>query len=166
MHPNPINPVKIAVLAALVAVIGASSTALAAETGYGQVQLVTTQQIDDPPGACTTADSGPAFTYAMAPEYPAIALEEGQEGFATVTFTMALDGSVSQVKLSGTSGNRLFDRAAVEAVRKSRFAPATHNCGKIAGLYGVPVVFSQSNSAPEWPNLLGMIVHGGRLHTK
>jgi hypothetical protein len=55
--------------------------------------------------------------------------------------------------LAGTSGNRWFDQAAVEAVKSARFAPAVQNCSKIAGLYGIPVVFSQSN-APDWPNIV------------
>jgi TonB family protein len=168
MHLNTtINLIKIAALAALVAVIGTASSALAAETGYGSVQLVTAQQIDDPAGPCKSEDTAPVITRAMAPRYPEIALAEGLEGFSTVTFSMALDGSVSNVKLAGTSGNRLFDQAAMDAVKSAHFAPAMHNCSKIAGIYGVPVVFSQS-SAPDWPNLvLGIgIGGGGRVHIK
>ena len=49
MHRDrTINHTMIAALAALVAVIGTVSSALAYETGYGPVQLVTAQQIDDP----------------------------------------------------------------------------------------------------------------------
>ena len=66
---------------------------------------------------------------------------------------MALDGSVSNVKLAGTSGNRFFDQAAVDAVKSSRFVPEVHNCSKIAGIYGIPVIFSQAN-APDWPNIV------------
>lgn len=162
MQRNPIN--TIAALAALVAIIGSASSALAAETGYGPVQLVKAQQIDDPAGPCKSEDTPGGIALAVAPRYPQIALEEGLEGFSTVTFTMALDGSVSNVKLAGTSGNHWFDLAAVEAVKSSRFAPAMQNCSKIAGLYGVPVVFSLSN-APDWPNLYlgaGAGVGGGR----
>ncbi len=151
MHRNP--TLKIAALAALVAVIGTVSSALAYETGYGPVQLVTAQTIADPPGPCTSADTNAGIARAWAPQYPEIALEEGLEGFSIVTFTMALDGSVSNVKLAGTSGNRLFDQAAVDAVKSSRFSPEMHGCAKIAGTYGIPVVFSQSNNASDWPNL-------------
>ena len=164
MLHNSINYMKIAALAALVAIIGTASSAFAAETGYGPVQLITAQQIDDPAGPCKSEDTPGGITRAMAPRYPQIAFEEGLEGFSTVTFTMALDGSASNVKLAGTSGNRWFDLAAVEAVKSSRFVPATQNCSKIAGLYGVPVVFSLSN-APDWPSLYlvgGGSVGGGR----
>src|SRR5271165_2781207 len=100
-----INRTMIAALAALVAVIGTVSSVLAAETGYGPVQLVTVQTIDDPPGPCSSKDTDATITRAMAPQYPEIALQEGLEGYSLVTFSMGLDGSVSNVKLAGTSGN-------------------------------------------------------------
>lgn len=154
MHRNTTkNPTMIIALATLVAAIGTVSSALAAETGYGPVQLVTAQKLADPPGPCKSADTAAGITHAVAPQYPAIALEQGLEGFSTVTFSMALDGSVSDVKLAGTSGNRLFDQAAIDAVKSSHFAPEMHSCAKIAGIYGVPVVFSQAN-ASDWPNLV------------
>ena len=153
MHPNTkVNSTTIAALAVLVAVIGTVSIALAAEAGYGPVQLIKAQTIGDPAGPCKSADTAASIALARAPQYPEIALAEGVEGFATVTFTMALDGSASNVKLAGTSGNRLLDHAAIDAVKSARFAPEMDNCAKIAGLYGVPVVFSQSN-AHDWPNI-------------
>ena len=161
-----INLTAIAALAALVAVIGTVSNAIAAETGYGPVQLVTAQQIDDPPGPCKSEDTAPGITRVVAPRYPEIALAEGLEGFSTVTFSMALDGSASNVKLAGTSGHRLLDQAAVDAVKSSRFVPVVHNCAKIAGIYGIPVVFSLT-SAPDWPNLVfGAGGGGGRALIK
>ena len=166
MHSNTtITLTKIAALAALVAVIGTASSALAAETGYGTVQLVTAQQVDDPAGPCKSEDTAAGIAQAMAPRYPEIALAEGIEGFSIVTFTMALDGSASNVKLAGTSGNRLLDQAATDAVKSARFVPAAHNCAKISGIYGVPVVFSQSN-APEWPGLFLGSGPGGRQLVK
>ncbi|MBV8596666.1 MAG: energy transducer TonB [Candidatus Eremiobacteraeota bacterium] len=153
MHRNAINHTWIAAVAALVAVIGTVSSALAYETGYGPVQLINATQIDDPPGACTSADKPAGISRAWAPQYPEIALQMNQEGFSTVTFSLALDGSVSNVKLAGTSGNRLLDQAAVDAVKSSRFTPATQKCNTIAGTYGVPVVFSLRN-ANDWPNMV------------
>ena len=153
MRLNPLTHTWIAGLAALVAVIGTVSSAMAYETGYGPVQLVTAQQIDDPPGACTSADKPAGFAFASSPLYPEIALQMNQEGFSTVTFALALDGSVSNVKLAGTSGNRLLDQAAVDAVKSSRFTLVTQHCAKIAGTYGVHVVFSLSN-ASDWPNIV------------
>ena len=152
-HKSTIACALTIALAAAAAVTGTASNALASETGYGQVQLITAQQIDDPPGACTSADKSPGITFARAPQYPEIALEQGLEGFSIVTFTMGLDGKPSDVKLAGTSNNKLMDQAAVDAVKTARFTPAVQNCAKIAGLYGVPVVFSQA-TASDWPNLV------------
>ena len=163
MNRNALTNTWIAGLAALVAVIGTISSALAAETGYGPVQLISAQKIDDPPGACTSPDKAAGISRAWAPQYPEIALQTNQEGFATVTFSLALDGSVSNVKLAGTSGNRLLDQAAVDAVKSSRFTPVTQNCNTIAGVYGVPVVFSLKN-ASDWPNMV--IGSGGGTSSK
>ena len=154
MNPNTIvKNTAIAIFAALLMTSGTTFSALAYETGYGPIQLIRAQNIDDPAGPCKTADIDAGVAIAQGPHYPQIALEQGLEGFATVTFSMAFDGGTSNVKLAGTSGNSSLDQAAVDAVKSSRFAPEVHNCGKIAGLYGVSVVFSQSN-APDWPNLV------------
>ena len=147
MHRNP--TLKIAALAAVVAIVGTVSGALAAETGFGQVYLAEAQTIDDPPGPCKSADATAGITRAWFPSYPEFALQWGVEGFSTVTFTMALDGSASNVKLAGTSGKRLLDQAAVDAVKNSRFAPEVHNCAKIAGIYSVPVLFSVSDNPAD-----------------
>ena len=167
MHRNTkVNSTMTAALAVLVAVIGTVSIAFAAETGYGSVQLLKAQTIDDPVGPCKSADTAASIALARAPRYPEIALEQRVEGFAIVTFTMALDGGASNVKLAGTSGNRLLDQAATDAVKSARFAPEMDNCAKIAGLYGVPVVFSLSN-APDWPNIvIGGAGTGGHIVVK
>ena len=150
---NNLN-LKIAALAALVAVTGTIASALAAETGFGPVQLIQAQTIDDPPGACENADRSAGITRDWEPTYPEFALGEGVEGVSTVTFTMALDGAVSNATLANASGNHMLDQAAVEAVRNSRFTPEIHNCAKIAGIYDVPVFFSLSDNEADWQNLL------------
>lgn len=140
-------------IATLAFIAGFASIASAYETGYGPIQLVSVSQTIDPPG-CTASDADATIIKGYAPQYPEINLEQGLEGYSLVTFTMALDGSVSNVALAGTSGNRLFDRAAVDAVKKSHFAPATRHCDKVAGVYGVPVVFAKGQESLGWATTL------------
>ena len=130
----------IGLVASIAVMLGGASIAAAYQTGYNDLQLIA---LTDPaPASCS--DASATIAQAYFPRYPQIALEMGEEGDSIVTFTMGLDGSASNVKLAGTSGNRLFDRAAVDAVSKTRFNPALQHCSKLAGLYGIHVVFRQS----------------------
>lgn len=154
MFVNAISTIRLGLVglaATLAAVVGVASSASAIETfqtGYGAVQLVSMLEPSAP--QCASSEKDAIITEAYAPQYPPIAIEMGLEGLSLVNFTMALDGTSSDVKLAGTSGNKLFDRAALDAVRNSRFAPATHNCSKMAGVYNVAVVFARG-SASTWP---------------
>lgn len=147
----------IGVVTTIAVMLGVASIASAYQTGYNDLQLIA---VTDPaPASCSDASATIAQGYV--PRYPQIALEMGKEGDSIVTFTMGLDGSVSNVKLAGTSGNRLFDRAAVDAVSKTRFNPAIQHCSKLAGLYGIHVVFRQST--PDEGQFLVPLGGGARV---
>ncbi len=59
----------------------------------------------------------------VAPEYPVLAIRMRIGGVVTVTATVAADGRVTAAKAE--HGNSLLAPAAVAAVRKWKFAPAT-----------------------------------------
>lgn len=132
--------------AALAAVIGVATTAVASETGFSQIQPLYTIEAATP--LCAGTEQSARMLQAHTPDYPAIALGMGVEGSALVVFTMSKDGTIADASVADTSGNQWLDRAAVDAVRKSRFAPAVHNCSKIAGVYGVEVLFAREALAP------------------
>lgn len=77
-----------------------------------------------------------------APRYPREALRMGAGGTVRITVTVAADGSVERLELAGSSGNRHLDRAALEAVRRWRFQPATRNGKPVAAEVSVPIVFN------------------------
>ena len=58
-----------------------------------------------------------------APSYPTEALRAAQSGEVQVEFTVAPDGSVSDARVVRADPPRIFDRAAVAAVRRWRFEP-------------------------------------------
>lgn len=58
-----------------------------------------------------------------APSYPPDALREGRSGEVVVEFTVNADGSVSNPRVVRASPPRMFDRAALNAVRRWRFQP-------------------------------------------
>ena len=58
----------------------------------------------------------------VAPTYPAAALRQEREGYVIVQFSVTANGSVDNVQVS-ESTHPVFERAAMDAVRKFRFRP-------------------------------------------
>ena len=58
-----------------------------------------------------------------APRYPAEALRSGTQGQVVVEITVAPDGSVSNARVVRADPPRVFDREALNAVRRWKFAP-------------------------------------------
>ena len=54
---------------------------------------------------------------------------------------IGIDGVPSSVEVAGTSGSRHLDRAAVDAVKRWRFSPATSNGQPVTGTVMVPISF-------------------------
>src|SRR5579872_732507 len=161
-----LKPIRIGTLvgaAILLSIIGSALTAEAYQTGFGTPQVVSMLDASTP--ACASSEANAAIAQPYAPRYPEIAFEQGVEGDSLVTFNMALNGSVSQVKLAGTSGNRWLDLAAVNAVKRTQFAPAVHNCSKVAGEYGVRVIFSMAPSS-DLAGSIPLSTLGGRATIK
>jgi protein TonB len=63
----------------------------------------------------------PDVVSSVQPTYPRDALRDGVSGEVTVTFTVNADGSVSGASVVSSNPRRVFDNAALEAIRKWRF---------------------------------------------
>ena len=61
------------------------------------------------------------------PEYPPGALQKGIQGDVRVRITVAADGKVKSATVVNSSPAAVFDRAALEAVRRWRFKPLSVN---------------------------------------
>lgn len=59
----------------------------------------------------------------VAPSYPPEAFRSHREGWVEVQFTITADGKVVNPKVVGAEPNRVFDQAALEAVRRWTFKP-------------------------------------------
>lgn len=66
------------------------------------------------------------------PDYPVEAARNQTSGYAVVEFTVAADGSIENAHIVESSPRRLFDNAAVQAVRRSRFEPAVKDGQPVA----------------------------------
>jgi protein TonB len=94
----------------------------------------TTELNRAPPAAAPVKAAGPAHTGAVVnfdtcakPEYPKSSLRNEETGTSTISFLIAVDGSVKDSKITKSSGFRDLDKAAVAALSKCRFKPATEN---------------------------------------
>jgi periplasmic protein TonB len=75
------------------------------------------------------------------PDYPSLARRLRQQGTAVLRVWVSALGSPEQVTLKDTSGSRILDQAAQEAVRQWRFAPARNGSNSVASWVEVPVTF-------------------------
>jgi protein TonB len=82
----------------------------------------------------TAAPKGPSRTAALVdfntcskPDYPKSSLRNEETGVSTILFKIAADGSVQGASIQKSSGFRDLDKAAMAALSKCRFKPATEN---------------------------------------
>ncbi len=66
-------------------------------------------------------DAVPVFT--ISPQFPNQQARMGQEGWVKVAFDINPDGTVSNARVIDAEPRRVFDRAALRAIRKWKFKP-------------------------------------------
>ena len=66
------------------------------------------------------------------PEYPVDALEMELQGHATVSFTVAADGTVENLQVTGAEPEGVFNEAALRAASRLRFSPRLENGEAVA----------------------------------
>ena len=99
-------------------------------------------------GSGTTAvaqDPGPSWVPTglgnVRPEYPALARRRGLEGRTVLRVEVVATGESGTVAVLASSGHRLLDNAALDAVRRWRFVPASDVAPEVAAFIEVPVSF-------------------------
>ncbi|KRA21354.1 hypothetical protein ASE43_01250 [Lysobacter sp. Root983] len=96
------------------------------------------------PAAVASSDPKPIPGQNPAPRYPPQALRRGESGTVTVRVQIGADGVPTDVSVGTTSGSRMLDRAAQDAVRRWRFRPALANGQPVSGTVMVPITFDAS----------------------
>jgi TonB family protein len=76
----------------------------------------------------------------VTPEYPAKALQKGIEGWVRVEFTIDANGNIQNPIIVDSSPSRIFDRAVLAALKKSRYRPQLLN-GEPVVVQGVTELF-------------------------
>lgn len=90
-------------------------------------------------GAITQAK--PDYLRNPAPTYPEAARRAGQQGLVMLRVQVNARGTVDAVSVSESSGHSLLDQAAIKAVRKWKFRPATMGPMAVECEVEVPVRF-------------------------
>lgn len=83
--------------------------------------------------------------HVVRPRYPHHALLTGVAGSVTLRFTVTASGATRDIEVVSASPPRIFNRAAVRAVRQWRFKPATVNGKPTAAAVTKKVVFDPSS---------------------
>lgn len=89
-----------------------------------------------------SADTAARPLSTPAPRYPREAQRRGVSGTVLLRVHVGADGDAGDIDLVQGSGSRDLDRAAVEAVRRWRFAPATRNGQPVESSVQVPIAFN------------------------
>jgi protein TonB len=87
-----------------------------------------------------TADQLKRTRY-VAPEYPRQALAEELSGKVKVTYTVGVDGRVTDAAISASSPPGVFDEAALAAVRRWRFKPFVVDGAPVEAVSATVMVF-------------------------
>jgi protein TonB len=82
----------------------------------------------------------PLLLVKVEPSYPLAARRAGLSGRVTVSAVIGLEGGVESAEVLASS-NPLFDQAALDAVRKWRYRPATMNGRPVRVFFTVVVDF-------------------------
>lgn len=93
------------------------------------------------PAAPRVTEARPLAGQNAQPEYPRDAQRRGLSGSVLLRVDVAADGTATNVDFVQRSGAPELDRAAMNAVRKWRFAPARRDGKPIASSVNVPVDF-------------------------
>jgi periplasmic protein TonB len=94
-----------------------------------------------PPAAIVPPRAVAGLDGNLAPSYPESARRRGEQGRVMLRVTVSTEGSPMDVSVAGSSGYPILDDAAVNAVRRWRFTPATQAGRPLVATAEVPVVF-------------------------
>ena len=110
--------------------------------GTEQVQLRAFKRDDSliDAGAVGTKDDL-LVLYDPPPKYPKLAHWQRLQGRAVIEATVLESGLVGRLLLRATSGHRILDKAALDAIRLWRFSPPMHEGQPVQVLVRVPVHF-------------------------
>jgi protein TonB len=120
----------------------ANDNGAAAATAAEQATETPTVQEPSADEPSLVAISSLTRTKYVAPKYPRAAERRGDSGWVDIVFTVAVDGTVSNVEARQSEPEGVFDRAAIRAVEKWEFEPVTEDGRPVERRVGVRMMFA------------------------
>ena len=102
------------------------------------------EQAPAPPAVSPAASAAPQFTNGCTRFYPASAEQAGEEGTTLVSVHVAVDGTVTEPRVSASSGHADLDNAALACVSGAHTAPIKSNGVAIAAETEMQVIWRRS----------------------
>jgi periplasmic protein TonB len=102
------------------------------------------------PGIAGSGGEGPGgfgrpdYLHAPRPLYPSVALRAGWEGTTVLRVEVFANGTPGVVKVVESSGHKILDKAAIEAIRTAKFQPARYGNSATNSWVEVPISFRLS----------------------
>jgi protein TonB len=127
-------------VAVVAATAGGQGTGVGNGTGTGEGD-------GDEAGVAGSGGSGqggfgrPDYLHAPQPRYPATALRAGWEGTTVLRVEVFANGTPGSVQVVESSGHKVLDKAAIEAVRTAKFQPARYGNSATNSWVEVPISF-------------------------
>lgn len=85
---------------------------------------------------------GVSYLNNPAPDYPPLSRRLNEEGRVLMRVLVSAQGNAEEVRVTKSSGSERLDDAAVDAVKRWRFVPATKNNQPLSAYVLVPIKFS------------------------
>ncbi|MDD5722242.1 MAG: energy transducer TonB [Syntrophales bacterium] len=83
----------------------------------------------------------PCYKSSPPPKYPEFARRRGYQGEVLLSVMISVDGTVAALKVKGSSGHPILDRAAMKAVAAWEFEPARRMGGFVPLSVDIPIRF-------------------------
>lgn len=117
---------------------GGQSEELRKEEGIGKQEeepARTVANVGDP------GVTSPDYLYTTKPVYPAQARKEGLQGKVKLQVLIRENGQVDEIRIAKSSGYKLLDMEAIQAIQKWRFRPAKKDGQNVACWVEIPLSF-------------------------
>ncbi len=126
------------------AAAAASAAAAAAQPAPRTTTQPTAEPEPEPPPPPEPAGPtrGPQIVKTVQPQYPPRAFRQRIQGWVKVEFTVDVNGDVIEAHAVESNRGHVFDRAAVEAIKRWKFKPALENGKPVEATLTQPINFS------------------------
>lgn len=114
------------------------------EFSFGGVAAITDGMIGDMDNLVMTedtVDSKPVIRYKPPLNYPPRARQQNIEGYVTLWFVVAADGSTKNIKVKESNPPEIFDDSAMTFIRNSRFEAAKYKGRPVEMSVTMPINF-------------------------